>query len=252
MQEFLKEMLTIAKEGTTLSDVEERVKKAWPGLQDAVVAGLKKDGLPDLVKKSEALRSFVDAERDRAVDQALQNERAKLPTLIEQKAKDLASLSTIEGIKKRLESEQDPNTRELLELKLEVAEQRKRDAERDKEAQELRSQADRAKLRGMVGEKLGGAIPSEASSLLDLLVGADEETTSKNMQTLLKALEHSKSATFDEFARKHGIKPDDGPKNEPTSRTYSRSALRDPAKRKEYTDRLRKGEPVRIVNDQES
>lgn len=248
MQELLNKLLTIAKEGTTVKDVEAIVREGLPGLQDAVLEGLTKDDVANLSESHPAFKAARDSANSKAIQTWRENH---LNTEIEKAVAQRTPLTSVEDIKRRLDAESDPTQRAILEGKLEAAQARAEMAEFKKEQEQAVRQARRDSLRASASKLAAGKLPEGHEALLDRLVGEDEESTTAAVSELLKLTETIKGGTFEDLTRKYGIRPGNGADDDQKSFQYTRSALRDAETRKEYMDRRRKGEPVAIVDDTE-
>lgn len=144
------------------------------------------DDVKNLVEQDEDFKKWLNSEKDRHFSKSLETWKEKsLPKILEEER---------EKIRKELNPDEDPLQKRVREL------ERKLEAKERAEARE--------KLRNQVYKQANEkGLPLD---LLDFIVGNDEETTQKNLETFesvwSKALKDAKESVF----KDHGRKPHPG------------------------------------------
>ena len=204
MNEIAKKLLTLAKEGTTVQDIEGVLKEGLPGLRTAALEGLNKKDAAELIESTPSLRAARDEANSRAIQTWRENH---LNTEIEKEVAKRTPLTSINDVKERLKNESDPTQRSILESKLEALQAREEMAQFKREQEEATKKARRESLRAAATRATAGKLPEGHESILDSLIGDDEETTQANIDGLLKLTDTVKKSTFNELAKQYNIQP---------------------------------------------
>ncbi|BDR67210.1 hypothetical protein K144312032_14380 [Clostridium tetani] len=172
-----KDLLELIKDIEDDKDVDETLKST-----DFAKSMLSLDNFKNLISTDKEFKSFIDSEKDKYNSKALDTWKANhLQKLIDEKVKELYP-------------EEDPKDSELAKLKLEMENMKK---------ETLRKELTNKALK-IATEK---GLPAD---LVDYFIGQDEESTTKNLETLEKVFTEKLETTVKERLKDNSYTPPSG------------------------------------------